>query len=411
MYIRAGLTFGERVAYYRRVRGMYQHGLALRMNRSISWVRKVESGERRVESIAVIEELARALRVEPAALLDGRLAPQPPTASGGTAKTDAVRAIRRLLCSYDSLPIEPVSGATVGVDEMRYPVARLRHRYNTARNNLSAVVVDLPPAIAAVRQLVRRATHRRDRENAHALLADLLRLTAMEVRQFGDPELAWLAADRAVLAAEQSGDPLLLGAAVGTLVHQMISRGQHADAVALAVTVASTIPPREDATVEQWSVWGALHLFAAQAAIRAGDSEYRSLLSIAHRAAEAVKVDRNDYQTFFGPTNARIQRAGILVKAEDPKAALRLALDTDADRLASVNRRANHRINLARAHLLLGRDDEAIAAVRAAERVGPELVRTNRTSQDTVAAVLGRRRHRPSRELIRLAVRLGVVDG
>jgi len=406
----AGLAFGERVAYYRRARGMYQHGLALRMNRSVSWVRKVESGARRVESITVVEELARALRVDAAVLLGGRLAHQPPPTPAGTAKTEAVAAVGRLLRSYDSLSAEADRGEPLSVDELRGQIASLRVRYNTVRNNLSAVVVDLPVAIAAVRRAVRHARGP-DREAGYALLADVLRLTAMEVRQYGDPELAWLAADRAVLAAERSGDPLLVGAAAGTLVHQTISRGRHLDAVMVALDAAATIRPRRDTTVAQWSVWGALHLFAGQAAVRAGDGQYRSLLDAAGRAADAVAADRNDYQTFFGPTNVAIQRAGILVEAGDPAAALRVAGYTDADRLVSVNRRANHRIHLARAHLMLGHDDEATAAIEDAERVGPELVRTDPSSQETIAAVLGRRRRPPSRELARLAVRLGVADG
>ncbi len=410
MHTGAGLTFGERVAYYRRVRGMYQHGLALRMNRSVSWVRKIESGARQVESISVVEELARALRVDAAALLGGRLAQGPSLASASTTKIEAVAALGRLLRRYDAFGALPENGAPLTVSELRGQIASLRVRYNTARNNLSAVVIDLPVAIAGVRRAARHADGP-DREAVYALLADVLRLTAMEVRQYGDPELAWLAADRAVLAAERSGDPLLVAAAAGTLVHQMISRGRHRDAVTVALDAAATITPGRNTTMAQWSVWGALHLFAGQAAVRAGEGQYRSLLATADRAANAVAADRNDYQTFFGPTNVAIQRAGILVEAGDPHAALQVGVHTDADRLVSVNRRANHHIHLARAHLMLGHDDEATAAIEVAERVGPELVHTDPSSQETVASVLGRRRRPPSRELIRLAVRLGVVAG
>src|SRR2546430_14018932 len=88
MYIRAGLTFGERVAYYRRVRGMYQHGLALRMNRSISWVRKVESGERRGGAGARLGGWGPGPRGGPAPRLGWKLVPPPPPPRGGTAKTD-----------------------------------------------------------------------------------------------------------------------------------------------------------------------------------------------------------------------------------------------------------------------------------------------------------------------------------
>jgi transcriptional regulator with XRE-family HTH domain len=407
----AGHTLGERVAYYRRSRGLLQPGLALRMNRSVSWVRKVESGARRVDSMSVVEELARALRLDPALLLEGRLQP-PPAASptNGDAKANAVREIGRLLRAYESFP---VSGADEGIclDELRRQVAGLRRRYNTARNNLSSVVVDLPYAISAARLAVRRADRAGDRDAACALLADVLRLAAMEIRQYGDPELAWLAADRAVLAAERSGDAVLVAAAVGTLVHQMMSRGMHRDAVAVAIGAASTIAPATSSRVERWSVWGALHLFAGQAAARAGDGDYRSLLAVAGKAAAAVKVDRNDYQTFFGPTNVEIQRSGVLVDAGEPQQALDVGLPITVDHLVSVNRRTNHRIHLARAHLMLGHDDHAVAVIRDAEQVGPELVRTDPCSRDTIAMVLGRRRRAPSQDLRALAVRLGVIDG
>jgi hypothetical protein len=73
-------------------------------------------------------------------------------------------------------------------------------------------------------------------------------------------------------------------------------------------------------------VWGTLHLYAAQAAARAGEpAESRRLLDIASKAAGEMGSDREDYWLFFGPTNVGIQETGILVDLLEPTAALRRA--------------------------------------------------------------------------------------
>ena len=58
-----GLSIGERVAFYRRRRGLSQAVLAGLMGKSEDWVSKIERGERQVNRIDVLVELARQLRV------------------------------------------------------------------------------------------------------------------------------------------------------------------------------------------------------------------------------------------------------------------------------------------------------------------------------------------------------------
>src|SRR3954468_19307747 len=57
------LTVGERVAFYRRRRGLAQATLAGLVGRSEDWLSKIERGEREIRRLDVLTEVARGLRV------------------------------------------------------------------------------------------------------------------------------------------------------------------------------------------------------------------------------------------------------------------------------------------------------------------------------------------------------------
>lgn len=57
------LSIGERVAFYRRRRGLSQAVLANLVGRTEDWLSKIERGERDIRRLDVLAELARALRV------------------------------------------------------------------------------------------------------------------------------------------------------------------------------------------------------------------------------------------------------------------------------------------------------------------------------------------------------------
>jgi transcriptional regulator with XRE-family HTH domain len=60
----SGMSIGQRIARYRRLRGLTQEGLAMRLHRSKSWVTKVERGERPIDSVTVLLQVSKALGVE-----------------------------------------------------------------------------------------------------------------------------------------------------------------------------------------------------------------------------------------------------------------------------------------------------------------------------------------------------------
>jgi transcriptional regulator with XRE-family HTH domain len=57
------LSIGERIAFYRRRRGLSQAVLASLVGRTEDWLSKIERGERDIRRLDVLADLARALRV------------------------------------------------------------------------------------------------------------------------------------------------------------------------------------------------------------------------------------------------------------------------------------------------------------------------------------------------------------
>ena len=63
------LTPGEKVAYYRRRRGMSQSVLAELVGKTTSWIEKIESGRANLQMLPSIASLAEVLDISPSELL------------------------------------------------------------------------------------------------------------------------------------------------------------------------------------------------------------------------------------------------------------------------------------------------------------------------------------------------------
>src|SRR5215831_13743835 len=95
------VPIGERIALYRHRRGMSQVKLAVLTKRSESWISKVERGEKPIERLSVIAELARALDV-PVSELAGTA---PPSARRLEEQHVATKEIQLLLSEFDFLAL------------------------------------------------------------------------------------------------------------------------------------------------------------------------------------------------------------------------------------------------------------------------------------------------------------------
>jgi hypothetical protein len=150
---------------------------------------------------------------------------------------------------------------------------------------------------------------------AFGLLAHSYNTASSVLRKLGDNGLAVIAADRAVQVARTVGEPLLLAASAYRLANLFLPAGRVVDAEEVALTAASGLESRLDASTTHVATWGGLLLTAAVAAARQGNSgEAWELVGEAKAAARRLGTDHADLHTIFGPISLAIQ--GVQVAAE-----------------------------------------------------------------------------------------------
>jgi transcriptional regulator with XRE-family HTH domain len=202
------LSIGQRIAMHRRRLGLTQDGLAMRLHRSKSWVTKIERGERPLDSVRTLLEVARALGVEVRELTGRPWFPEP----GGPGH-EAVPAIRRALMALAPPPVADSDDAGRAepreLSALEADVLAAGRLWQTEPNPFSVVVPMLPGLIAEARLAVEVATAA-ERRRAWRVLALLGHLGQEVLARLGEPDLSWITANQSMEAAERVGDPALL---------------------------------------------------------------------------------------------------------------------------------------------------------------------------------------------------------
>jgi hypothetical protein len=110
------------------------------------------------------------------------------------------------------------------------------------------------------------------------------------------------------------------------------------------------------------------------------------LLGRAEAAAALLGRDANYWKTGFGPTNVLPHRLSTSLNLRDVSLVADTGVRIEGHPLPA-ERRASHRIDVARALSYLARDDEAITLLLTAERDAPQLVRHIPAVREVVRAV------------------------
>jgi tetratricopeptide (TPR) repeat protein len=294
----------------------------------------------------------------------------------------------------------------VDLDDMRDEVDRA---WTLAHASRFAELSDTLLRILPLLEMGARAAPTGDLVTLHQLRARAYQAAAAAFARQNEADAAWVAADRAIAAAELSQSPLDVVAGHFRLAHAFIRlrRYDQADHVtatgidALEPALADRHPPPE-----VLSLAGALHLAGAVAcaedANRAGARDH---LDAAERIAGRLGKDRNDFGTEFGPTNVLLHRVAVAIDLGDAGEALDVADRINATGL-SPERQARLFIDIARAHTQRRHVDDAIAALLDAERITPEYVHAHDAVGKTVADLLHLSGRRPSPELTDLVRRI-----
>lgn len=363
------LSVGERIAFYRRRRALTQAVLAGLVGRSEDWLTKIERGERQARRLDVLPDLARALRVG-----IGDLLGQPTLVEAKQPGGDDIPAIRDSLMSPRRLS-KALFGTTGPTQVPSGQLALLAERGwdDFQRGDLGKLVSILPMLITGAQSLEDAPTADGSKATGWAVSARVHHLAATALAKVGEADLAWMAAERAMSAADRSENPLLLASAARAGTHALLAVGRYDDAMELGMAAASWLLARSQHEPEAMSLLGMLYLRSAIVAARHQDRATTSdLLRHASLVADRLGSDGNYWQTGFSPANVRLHSVSTAVELGDVATVLNQPRELPAAHLPA-ERAAGYHIDLGRALTLVARDQDALDQILQAEQLAPEL--------------------------------------
>ncbi len=375
------------MAQLRKSRGMRQDQLAAAVNRTASWVSQVERGIQPVVRLDVLQLLADGLGVSIQTLRPDAPSPNR-SASASSDQVNDLDLVRLSLSGHPALDAvldERSASAGPDVTQLAATVTELWQLTHSAR------FAELSTAVAAALPRLEAATRTASPEQQpelQLLLSQAYQAVAAAFVRQDEADAAWVAADRALRAAEQSGEALQVFASIYRLAHAFVrlrrlDQAEHAAGkavVARRTHIAAAGPPSPEAL----SVLGSLHLVLALAAARAGQREQaRKELADAREVAALLGEDRNDFNLEFGPTNVEIQAVSAAIDLGDAGEALDLGQRIDADRL-SPERRSRLLVDLGRGHVQRRQLGEAVECLLRAEELAPESVRSHLAARSAI---------------------------
>jgi transcriptional regulator with XRE-family HTH domain len=394
-------ALGRKIAAERRRRGLSQPELARIIDRSVAWVSQVERGVRKVDRMSVLETLAAALDVPLA-----ELAAEAPVVAAVTEELPGTSGLRLVLSGAYALRAMLNGRHSPALSTLR---ARARQAWDLTHAGHYIDLTGLLSGLVPDLEIAARTAPEAQRAEVCELMAATYQACSAALAKLGEPEAAWIAADRAMAAAERAGNPMLVAAGAFRLVFVFLAARHYDQAEETARTAADALRRRaDDGDPQAMSLWGGLTLQRAVIAGRLNDPDTAySHLEQARQIAGRLGEGRNDYNTEFGPANVALHEIAVAVELGDAGRALRTATTADTGGL-SAERQARMLIDVARAHAQRRQATEAVAALRQAEQITPEQVRTHDLVRQLVSDLLTMQ-DPPSSELRGLAGRLGLA--
>lgn len=380
-------AFGARVAKLREQRGFTQNELAAAIGRTASWMSQVERGIQPVNRLDVLRLLADGLGVSVQELQSDAPVILPVSEEQETEEPNDLDQARLIISGHPVPEVLLTSQATeapVRVHELTRAVDRIWEL--THGNQFAELSASLGPLVARIERAARTAPTTDRAELCGLLSRTYQALAAAFVRQ-DEADAAWVAADRAIRAAEESGRTLEVFASVFRLTQAFV-RLKHLDQAEHAATTALKALERRYGKSaddpEALSVMGALHLVLALIHARMGDrGKAREETDRARKVAQRIGEDRNDFDLEFGPTNVEIQAVSIAVDLGDAGEAIDTGARIDASAL-SIERRARLFMDLGRAYAQRRQFGEALDALLQAEAFSPDLIHTHVAARNAI---------------------------
>lgn len=397
---------GLRIKRHRERAGISRPVLADRINRSVGWVKQVETGVLQPPKLPMLLAIADALGLADLAELTGNghavsvsvYAGQQHAALGEVQA--ALTAARR-----------PTSGRAHNVAHLaeRLRLAwELRHTSPDHRTQLGIV---LPSLIRDAQEAVR--TPGPDRREARRILAGVYQLTDFYVAYQRDAALVWMVADRALEQAIEADDPYLTACSTWAMVQALRDSGRWEEALDLIESATGELTPYldRDTTPDDWrGITGALHAEAALVHGRRGrHGDAWAAWDKANAWAVGLGPDYRHVQTSFGQAIQGANAVTLGVDLRRSGEALRAARNLDAETIPSVPRRSRHLIEVARAYDQRDEQAAVLALLDRSQRTAPETISYNGFARELLLGLAKRPPSGMGKDVRELCQRVGVA--
>ncbi|NSC22825.1 helix-turn-helix domain-containing protein [Streptomyces albus subsp. chlorinus] len=405
-----GLSVGDRVRALREARGMTRAVLAGLCGRGPDWLKKIETGERELDSYTLLLRLAAALQLTDLSALTGEESVTQPVPLGRLnhpAMPDIWAAVMMRGLAGDT---PQASNGVPDVAELRGRVDQTWRLWHTSRRNRTEVGA-LLPALIRDAEAASRNLDGAERRAALVALSDTYRLVGQATAYVAPAELAWVVADRALAAAQQADDPVAIAAAAWNMGNILRETSYPEEALRTVTEAADLLRPLlDDTTQERRGVYGALQLHAAVTCAREGrEGDAWRHWDEGERVARSLPDTYVHPSTVFGRANVDFHAVSVATDLRTSGRALSLADTIDPDTMPSTERRARLWVEIARGHLQRGDATAALHVMQRAHAVNTETVRYTPAAR-TATADLWRRAPRALRtEASELASAVGVA--
>jgi hypothetical protein len=314
-----------------------------------------------------------------------------------------VEAVRRALVAVSR---NRPGGRVLPVDELQRRVRQIRE--TRRRGGFDAVGEDLPGLIRDVHSAL--ATGHDTKALTELAVVVHVHVTLMWLRDSGaSVDLRWQAAALAQALAESLGDATSLGTAAFGSANALLASG--AFDLAQAELARLTLPPTTPDTAGMIGMLAMTRALIAAADRRPGDVA-APMQAATELATQFGELDDNrDRLGFgFGPTNVGLWKMALALEAGEPDRAASVAQSVQPERHPFKTRQAAYWMDYGRALARLPRrGEDAVMALRKAERLFPIRVQRNPFARDTLAELLMRsKRDAVGRELRGMAYRAGL---
>jgi transcriptional regulator with XRE-family HTH domain len=250
----AELTTGQRVARARRRLGWDQAQLAASVDRSVSWVSKIETGRLPLDRMSVLGQIAEVLGVEVVELTGQPYRHETAELDSGHAAIPGLR----LALQQATMPGGAALIAMTDVPALPELTSRVETAERLRQDAKFAALGDVLPQILRDLVVLCDVAEGEDVPRAESLMLRASHMARVSSNLLGHHDLGWSAVQRELVAAERAESPILRAAARWDLCGLWLHEGELGAARDMARQALDDLEPHmgtADQTLR--ALWGA----------------------------------------------------------------------------------------------------------------------------------------------------------